>query len=157
MQFFWTLFKRPLNPPPLSFEHHVVNFLKRGSDNFCDTTQNDIPSFFSPSNSQSFYMKFLYLFILHHLDFYQSYCGSMILSCINFRPLLKKRPLIFWCNWICFVKSDKSKRFINLNPWGFNGRIPLFTWPLLWKIHFNKFLMPWMLLCLIWETHHWKI
>ena len=108
--------------------------------------------FFSPSNSQSFYMKFLYLFILHHLDFYQSYCGSMILSCINFRPLLKKRPLIFWCNWICFVKSDKSKRFINLNPWGFNGRIPLFIWPLLWKIHFNKFLMPWMLLCLIWEN-----
>ena len=26
VQFFLTLFKRPLPPPPLSFEHHVVNF-----------------------------------------------------------------------------------------------------------------------------------
>ena len=26
VQFFLTLFKRPLTPPPLSFEHHVVNF-----------------------------------------------------------------------------------------------------------------------------------
>ena len=28
VQFFWTLFKKPLTPPPpLSFEHHVVNFM----------------------------------------------------------------------------------------------------------------------------------
>ena len=26
VQFFLTLFKRPLAPPPLSFEHYVVNF-----------------------------------------------------------------------------------------------------------------------------------
>ena len=26
VQFFLTLFKRPLTPPPLSFEHYVVNF-----------------------------------------------------------------------------------------------------------------------------------
>ena len=26
VQFFLTLFKSPLAPPPLSFEHHVVNF-----------------------------------------------------------------------------------------------------------------------------------
>ena len=26
VQFFWTLFKKPLTPPPLSFEHYVVNF-----------------------------------------------------------------------------------------------------------------------------------
>ena len=29
VQFFLTLFEKPLTPPPLLFEHHVVNFLSK--------------------------------------------------------------------------------------------------------------------------------
>ena len=42
VQFFLTLFKRPLTPPPpLSFEHHVVNF-------FCKKSFGILTSYWTP-------------------------------------------------------------------------------------------------------------
>ena len=40
VQFFLTLFKRPLTPP-LSFEHHVVNFLKEFQQKSVNACRNN--------------------------------------------------------------------------------------------------------------------